>query len=148
MLENYRRCRFCIFCVSEGCGLDLGSWVGCGGCGLGLDHLWTLVFTETTSERVSAEERGVTQGASSAANLLLLFFPQLKHTHTHTESWPPTHATTAHWHENDSAFTLSSINLSSTRGIRYVKAWLYICVIMWSRDGKSISPPGTLMCLC
>lgn len=76
---------------------------------------------------VSAEESGVTQGASSEANLLLLFFPQLKH--THTASWPPTHATMAHWHENDLPFTQSSINLSSTRGIRHVKASLtsYLC---------------------
>lgn len=51
MLENYRRCRFCILCVSEGCGLDLGFWVGCGDCGFDLDHLCTLVFTETTSEQ-------------------------------------------------------------------------------------------------
>lgn len=79
MLDNYSRCRFCILCVSEGCGFDLGCWVGCGDCGFDLDHLWNLVFTETTSEAVSEEETGVIQGASSEANLLL-FFPQLNHT--------------------------------------------------------------------
>lgn len=32
-------------------GPDLGSWVACSGCVLVLDRVWTLLFTETTSER-------------------------------------------------------------------------------------------------
>lgn len=47
-----------VYCVSEGCGLDLGSWVGCGGCGFHLAHLWTLVFTKTTSEQCPRSHAG------------------------------------------------------------------------------------------
>lgn len=69
-------------------GPDLGSWVGCGGFGLVLDHLWTLLFTETTSKQ--CPERSHT-GSILKGSTSLLFFPLLKHTHTLT-----THISSVH----------------------------------------------------
>lgn len=92
---------------------------------------------------VSAEERGVTQGASSEADLPLLFFPQLKHTqspdHPHTPPRLTDMKTTRLSPFPQLIFHLLEASDTSKQ------AWLHICAIMWSNDGKSVPPPGTLM---
>lgn len=135
-----------VYCVSEGCGLDLGSWVGCGGCGFQLGSSLDPRVYWNNKRAVSAEERGVTQGASSEASPLLLFFPPAQ---THTESWPPTR-TPPRLADMRTArlsplpqwiFHLPEASDTSK------PARLHIWAIMWSSDGKTITPPRTLMLL-
>ena len=125
----------CIMCMCQKVsGPDLGSWVGRGGGVLVLDHLWTLLFTETTSEPMSREERGVAKGEHPLRQHLS---PSLSLTHTHTHMH--TRLSSDHPHKrwspseiknDDSPLTPFLMNLSSARGVRRVEASFYLIFVL------------------
>lgn len=99
-VENDQRGRFGVLHVDRMCltvsGPNLGSWVGCGGCALVLDRLWTLLFTETTSKQYPGR-REESHREHPQRQHLFFSFP-CKHTQKpSSEPRPPTSAMVAVW---------------------------------------------------
>lgn len=114
--------------------------------GFNLDHLWTLVFTETTSAQCPRTREESRREHLQKQAFFSFSFPQLKHTHrvltTHVRATAVADTRTARlsplpqW-----IFHLPEASDTSK------PARLHIWAIMWSSDGKIITPPRTLMLL-
>lgn len=132
-----------VYCVSEGCGLDLGSWVGCGGCGFHLAHLWTLVFTKTTSEQCPRSHAGSIIRSKPSSPFLSPSSNTHRDPTTHTHT-PPRLADTRTTRLSPlPQWIFHLLEASDTSKL----ARLHICAIMWSRDGRIVAPPCMSMLL-
>lgn len=106
-VENDQRGRFSVLHVDRMClmlsGPNLGSWVGCGDCGLVLDRLWTLLFTETTSKQYPGR-REESHREHPQRRHLFFSFPRKYTQKPSSEPWPPTSVMVAVWNKKVMTF--------------------------------------------
>lgn len=118
---------------------DLGFWVGCSGNVLVLDHLWTLLFTETTRKQCPGRRKESHREHPQRLSFSYPCFNTHAHTRIHTnrnvhtrrclqEPWPPMSPMVIFW---DKTFFLtpSLMNSSSAGGFRH--SGFNMCTKIW-----------------